>query len=137
LKRRILIADDDPVIVSLVSLRLGMDKYEVLSAANGHQALQMIRAAEPLMAILDVQMPGKDGLAVLADLKADPMTRDLPVLMLTGDRDSDTVMAAVGGGASDFMVKPFDPDTLLKRVSRLCKSSAQVWTRSADAVWEL
>src|SRR5580693_1814106 len=119
MKKRILIADDDPIIINLVALRLGLANYEVLSAGNGHQALQMIHAAEPLMAILDVQMPGKSGLEVLSEIKADRNTNRLPVMMLTGDRDNETVMQAVGAGAADFMVKPFHPDRLLERVSRL------------------
>jgi DNA-binding response OmpR family regulator len=140
MKKRILIADDDPIIINLVALRLGMANYEVLSAGNGNQALQMIRAAEPLMAILDVQMPGMTGLDVLSQIKADSFTSKLPVMMLTGERDNETVMQAVGAGAADFMVKPFHPDRLLERVSRLVKSSAHVWTapaRGSADYWEL
>jgi DNA-binding response OmpR family regulator len=140
MKKRIIIADDDPIIINLVALRLGLANYEVLSAGNGNQALQMIRAAEPLMAILDVQMPGMTGLAVLNEIKADRVTSKMPVMMLTGERDSETVMEAMGAGAADFMVKPFHPDRLLERVSRLVKSSAQVWSAppkgSAD-YWEI
>ena len=140
MKRRIIIADDDPTIVSLVSLRLGMANFEVLSAANGNQAWQMIRAAEPLMAILDVQMPGMDGLTLLGEIKADRVLGKLPVMMLTGERDNDTVMNAVGAGAADFMVKPFHPDRLLERVNRLVQSSAMVWTPAAAVsatTWEI
>ena len=55
------------------------------------------------------------------------MTASLPVMMLTGERNAETVMQAMTGGADDYMVKPFDPDTLLERMSRLVKSSAMVW----------
>jgi DNA-binding response OmpR family regulator len=139
MKKRIIIADDDPTIINLVALRLGLANFEVLSAGNGHQALQMIHAAEPLMAILDVQMPGKNGLEVLSEIKADSHTSKLPVMMLTGERDNETVMQAVGAGAADFMVKPFHPDRLLERVSRLVKSSAHVWNKPAKdtGYWEL
>ena len=101
----------------------------------------MIRACEPLMAILDVRMPGRSDLDVLGEITADPVTSKLPVMMLTGERDNATVMEAVGAGAADFMVKPFHPDRLFVRVSRLVKSSAQTWTdvaaAGAGAVWEL
>jgi DNA-binding response OmpR family regulator len=82
---------------------------------------------EPVAAILDVRMPGC-GLVALDAIKADPSISKLPVMMLTGERDNETVMNAMGAGASDYMVKPFNPDRLLERVNRLVKSSAMVWT---------
>jgi two-component system alkaline phosphatase synthesis response regulator PhoP len=138
MKRRIVIADDDPTIISLVSLRLGLARFEVLSAANGREVLDLIRKNEPLAAILDVRMPECDGLSALDTIKSDPVISNLPVLMLTGERDSQTVMSAMGAGASDYMVKPFNPDRLLERVNRMIKSSAMVWSPAMPAVvWEL
>ena len=137
MKRRIVIADDELIITSLVSLRLGLAQFEVLSAADGDEALALIRKCEPVAAILDMQMPCKSGKDVLGELKADPVTNKLPVMMLTGERDPGTIMRAVGAGAGDYMVKPFDPDKLLERVSRLVRSSAMIWTRAAPSVWEL
>jgi DNA-binding response OmpR family regulator len=136
MKRRIVIADDDSIIISLVSLRLGLANFEVLCAADGQAALALIRKSEPVAAILDMQMPGKTGIDVLGELKADPLTNKLPVMMLTGERDPEIVMRAVGAGAGDYMVKPFDPDHLLERVNRLVRSSAMSWTPS-PSVWEL
>ena len=91
-------------------------------------------------------LPG--GLSALEKIKTDPRLSDLPVMMLTGERDPATVMQAMSGGASDYMVKPFNPDALLERVSRLIKSSAMVWANplvspvvkpasAAGPVWEL
>ena len=138
MKRRIVIADDDSMIVSLISLRLSLAQFEVLSASNGDDALALIRKSEPVAAILDMQMPGKTGIDVLEAIKADPATSKLPVMMLTGERDPDIVMRAVGSGACDYMVKPFHPDRLLERVSRLVRSSAMTWTKASESeVWEL
>jgi DNA-binding response OmpR family regulator len=141
MKRRIVIADDDPTIISLVSLRLGLARFDVLSAANGPEALALIRSMEPVAAILDVRMPGGGGMSALDAIKADPFTSKLPVMMLTGESDPNTVMTAMGAGASDYMVKPFNPERLLERVNRLVKSSAMVWGKPAPAndgpVWEL
>ena len=136
MKRRIVIADDDPLIISLVSLRLEMANYEVLAATNGDDALALIRKSRPLAAILDIDMPRKSGIEVLDAIKADPVTDKLPVLMLTGERDTDMVMRAMGAGAGDYMVKPFQPDRLLERMNRLVQSSAMTWAK-ADSVWEL
>ena len=136
MKRRIVIADDDPIIISLVSLRLEMGGYEVLGARNGEEALALIRKSEPAAAILDIEMPRKTGIDVLDAIKSDPATDRLPVMILTGERDNATVMRAMGSGAGDYMVKPFQPDRLLERINRLVHASTMVWSRSAS-VWEL
>lgn len=138
MKRRLVIADDDPTIISL--LRLGLAGYDVLSAGSGAEALALIRAAEPVAAILDVNMPGGDGLSVLDQLKSDPRTARLPVMMLTGERSNDMVLTAVGSGASDYMVKPFDPGNLQERVGKLVRTCPMVWdhTNAKPApVWEI
>jgi DNA-binding response OmpR family regulator len=142
MRRRIVIADDDPLIISLVTLRLEMADYEVLPAKNGEEAVALIRKCEPVAAILDMQMPRKTGLDVLEAIKSDARTSNLPVMMLTGERDTGMVMQAMGAGAGDYMVKPFQPDRLLERVNRLVRSSAMVWSKPAPSgknksVWEL
>ena len=81
-------------------------------------------------------LPG--GLHALERIKSDPDLKNLPVMMLTGERATDTVMQAMTGGANDYMVKPFHPDALLERVSRMIKSSAMQWRVPTPAsVWEL
>jgi two-component system cell cycle response regulator len=140
MQQRIVIADDDLTIISLVSLRLGLARFDVLSAETGADALKLIDKSEPSAVILDVKMPG-GGLETLDRIKANPVTQNLPVMMLSGERDTATVMSAMGAGAADYMVKPFNPDRLLDRVNRLVASSAMVWPRMAAApaapVWEL
>jgi DNA-binding response OmpR family regulator len=143
MQRCIVIADDDPTIISLVKLRLGMARFNVISTNDAVAALAMVRAREPVAVILDVQMPGGGGLSALSKIKSDPLMANLPVMMLTGERNPETVVEAMTGGASDYMVKPFNPDVLLERVSRLVKSSAMVWREPplaiepAGATWEL
>lgn len=139
MKPCIVIADDDPTIVSLVSLRLGLARFDVLSAAGGNEALELIRRTAPIAAILDIRMADGDGLEALDAIKADPATSNLPVMMLSGERDSQTVMAAMGAGASDYMVKPFNPDRLLERVQRMVKSGAMARAKPepTGSVWNL
>jgi DNA-binding response OmpR family regulator len=142
MKRCIVVADDDPTIISLVKLRLGLARFNVFATGDATAAVAMVHANEPLAVILDVTMPGGGGLSALSRIKADPRLKNLPVMMLTGERDAETVMQAMSGGASDYMVKPFDPDTLLERVSRLVKSSTMVWGAPEPAfvpagVWEI
>ena len=142
MKRCVVVADDDPIIIDLVKLRLGMAQYHVLSTGNAQAAVALARKHEPVAVILDVQMPGggllPGGLHALETIKSDPDLKNLPVMMLTGERATDTVMQAMTGGANDYMVKPFHPDALLERVSRMIKSSAMQWRVPTPAsVWEL
>jgi two-component system OmpR family response regulator len=138
MQRCIVIADDDPITITLVKLRLGMARYHVVGTTDAVAALAMVRATEPVAVILDVQMPGGGGLAALAKIKADPLLAKLPVMMLTGERNPEIVKQAMTGGADDYMVKPFNPDILLERIGRMVKSSAMVWAPPpATEVWEL
>jgi DNA-binding response OmpR family regulator len=134
MQRCIVVADDDPTVVSLVKMRLGMAHYTVFTAGNGDQALAMVQTTEPVAVILDVQMPGGGGLSVLSRIKSDPKTSGLPVMMLTGERNAETVLQAMDAGADDYMVKPFMPDLLLERVSRLINKANKV---QAAPTWEL
>jgi DNA-binding response OmpR family regulator len=87
--------------------------------------LAMVRAKRPLLLILDIQMPGGGGLSALSKIKADPQTSAVPVMMLTGERNPETVLLAMEGGADDYLIKPFHPDALLRRVSRLVDKNSQ------------
>jgi DNA-binding response OmpR family regulator len=133
MSRCIVIADDDPSVRSVVKKRLGMAQFIVATAEDSTKALAMIQAKDPVAVILDIQMPGGGGLSVLAKLKANPKTRDLPVMMLTAERNAETVLQAMDAGADDYMVKPFLPDALLERVSRLVNKTA----KPSAPVWEL
>jgi DNA-binding response OmpR family regulator len=124
MKRCIVVADDDPTIVTLVSLRLESDDYEVFAAPSGEEALRQIRRHAPLGAILDVRMPGNGGLTTLEQIKTDPAICGVPVMMLTGERNPETVLQALSSGAADYMVKPFDPDMMAERVARMIRIAA-------------
>ncbi|HEX4635842.1 MAG TPA: response regulator [Rhizomicrobium sp.] len=132
MQRCIVVADDDPTVLRAVKKRLGMAQYTVAAAEDSAEALAMIQSRQPIAVILDVQMPGGGGLSVLSKLKADPKTRNLPVMMLTGERNAETVLQAMDAGADDYMVKPFLPDALLERVSRLVNKAAKT-----PPMWEL
>lgn len=140
MKRRIVIADDDPLIISLIRLRLEMEDFEVFPARNGEEALTLIRGKKPVAAILDFQIPRKSGMDVLGAVKADPDTNKMPVMMLTGERDNNLVMRAMGAG--DFILKPFQPDRLLERLNRMVQTSVRMATAAMPRhkpapVWEL
>ena len=130
MKGCIVIADDDSTIVNLVRLRLGVARYDVLAARDAKEAVALARNCAPAAMILDVQMPGC-GLNALAEIKADPQLCSLPVMILTGERSAETVMQAMNRGADDYIVKPFHPDRLAERVSRLVSKA------KSTATWEI
>jgi PAS domain S-box-containing protein len=111
-----LVVDDDPDVALVCALQLQSAGFSVLEAPDGERALALARSEVPSVILLDLMLPDVDGLEVLRRLKADPRTRDIPVVMLTartGERDR---LAAWRAGASDYLTKPFDGDRLVDAV---------------------
>lgn len=116
---RILVADDDQLLLALVEHKLRRRGYEVETAEDGETALQKIREAPPDLVVLDAMMPGRDGFSVLRALAEDPATAGVPVVMLTARRQESDILAGLRLGAREYMVKPFMPEELIERVGRL------------------
>jgi CheY-like chemotaxis protein len=116
--RRILIVDDEDDIreVAQVSLEL-VGQYEVLTAASGREGIVRARDLRPDAILLDVMMPDLDGPATLAELQADPATRDIPVLFLTAKAQAAERTRLAQLGAAGVLTKPFDPLTLPREVA--------------------
>ena len=113
----VLIADDSPTIRALVRFELETGGYTVVEATDGSGALAQTDEYEVDVILLDVQMPGQDGHAVLAELKARTRTRDVPVVFLSGSGSADDVVQALREGAHDYLRKPPDPGELQARVA--------------------
>lgn len=116
--RKLLIADDEPALRSLVRTTLESDQYEILEATNGDEALLMAQVEHPQLVLLDVQMPGLSGFAVCRALKADPVTADIFVVMLTSRAQEDDLAQGRAVGADEYLTKPFSPLRLLQLVER-------------------
>ena len=115
---RILIADDDPLLRSLLVHRLSADGHDVLVAGDGAQALASIVEQKPDLIVLDALMPIMDGFEVLRRLKAGRLS-SAPIIMLTALKREQDIVGALQLGAADYLVKPFIPDELSQRVRRL------------------
>ena len=113
---RLVVADDDRDIRELVAFKLEQGGYQVAQAADGAEALAMITAERPALAVLDVMMPGLTGLDLTRRLRADPETAGLPIILLTARAQESDVEAGFAAGIDDYVVKPFSPRELMSRV---------------------
>ena len=115
----ILVADDDEDILLLVTTRLRRDGHEVVSASRGDDALALARELKPALAVLDVGMPGLDGLEVLGEIRADEALAGTRVLLLTAKAQESDVRRGFEVGADAYVKKPFSPSELSARVREL------------------
>ena len=118
-KARILVAEDDASVRQLIRMRLEPAGYQVQVVRDGHEALEQIRCFRPDAMILDINMPRRDGFAVLEALKTMPDVPKIPILMLTARHEQSDVLRAVKLGAKDYLSKPFSEFQLLGRVAKL------------------
>jgi DNA-binding response OmpR family regulator len=115
----VLVADDDEDILLLVTTRLRRDGFEVVQASSGDKALALAREKRPRLAVLDIGMPGLDGLEVLEQIRADEELRDMRVLLLTAKAQESDVRRGYDTGADAYVKKPFSPADLSARVREL------------------
>lgn len=125
-KATILVVDDEEDIRELVALNLDREGYTVLTCETGEQALALARAKEPDLVLLDLMLPGIDGLEVCKRLKADPARRRVPVVMLTAKGEESDIVAGLELGADDYVTKPFSGKVLVARVRRLLRKATEM-----------
>lgn len=127
-EKTVLVVDDKPGVRKVLERSLRQDGYEVLAAADGSEALELMKAFPPDMVLLDLMMPGMDGMELCRRIREDPTTRHLPVIMVTAKGRIIDAVEGLDGGADDYIVKPFDPHELLARVAclfRRCEPETQ------------
>lgn len=115
---KILIAEDDPIILRTIVLRLKKDGYEVIGTPDGREALEQIEAGLPDLIITDIMMPFSSGLEIVGKVKQKP-ERKTPVIILSAMGQENVVLEAFKLGADDYITKPFSPNELSMRVKRL------------------
>ena len=114
-----LIADDDPVSRRIVQAILQNAGFTTAFAANGEEVETCVARRKPRVVVLDLMMPVQDGFTTLIKLRNDPAMTDVAVVMLTARSNDNDERRCRAAGAADFLVKPFDPDTLAARVRQL------------------
>jgi two-component system phosphate regulon response regulator PhoB len=115
-RARIFVVEDDPDILELVRYNLVQHGYEVTCVLSGEEALTQIRSRVPDLVVLDLMLPGVDGLEVCKTLKQEAHTASIPILMLTARSEEADIVAGLELGADDYLVKPFSPRVLLARI---------------------
>jgi two-component system, OmpR family, alkaline phosphatase synthesis response regulator PhoP len=120
----VLVADDDEDILELVRFRLAGGGYDTICAHDGTQALALAAERLPDVAVLDVSMPGLDGVAITEQMRSSEATRRIPVILLTASANPGDVAKGLAAGAEDYVTKPFSPELLESRVSAVLKAAA-------------
>ena len=120
-KQRILVVDDEPDAVELVKFNLKSAGYDVVTAADGAEAIKAARKYSPDLIILDVMLPEMDGLEVCKILRRDPATGKLPIIMLTAKAGEVDRVLGLELGANDYVTKPFSPRELVLRIKNLLR----------------
>ena len=120
--KKILAVDDERHIVRLVEVNLQRAGYEVVTAYDGKEALEKVKSENPDLVVLDVMMPYMDGFEVLQNLKKNPATRDIPVIMLTAKAQDADVFRGWQSGVDCYLTKPFNPRELTAFVKRILES---------------
>jgi DNA-binding response OmpR family regulator len=115
----VLLVDDDPVILKLLEVNFEMEGFAVLLAHDGTEGVEIARTQRPDLVISDIMMPKMSGLDLVGDLKSDPDTSDIPIILLSAKAQATDVRAGVDAGADDYVTKPFEPLELVDRVNRL------------------
>ena len=115
-KMKVLIVDDEPLNVEYLDMRLEDLNYQTVTAVDGQEALDKMKSEQPDLVLLDLMMPVLDGFAVLAQAKADPELRDIPVIIISADNDSKSIVRGIKQGADDYLTKPVNHELLVKKV---------------------
>jgi two-component system alkaline phosphatase synthesis response regulator PhoP len=120
-RKKVLIVDDEEDIRELVELYLGRDGHDILMCESGEQALEIVRTESPDLMVLDLMLPGINGLDVCKKLKANRKTESISIVMLTAKGEDADVVAGLELGADDYVTKPFSGKVLAARVRRILK----------------
>jgi CheY-like chemotaxis protein len=120
---KVLVVDDEPYMHALLQHHLKRAGYEALKASNGREALSIAAQDKPSVIVMDIMMEEMDGLVALMELKKNPATSNIPVIMITANAHNVTRQQAETSGAALFLTKPFSPSQLLQEVQKLAPNA--------------
>ncbi len=134
-KKLVLVVDDEPIGLEMIASVLEADGYSVLQASDVRSAIEMLESNKMAISVIlmDLVMPEYNGFIAIRTIKAQKLTRLIPIMALTASTDKESVIKAMSVGADDYLTKPFEPSDLLNRVRALSKISDFVKRWSAYA----
>jgi DNA-binding NarL/FixJ family response regulator len=125
-QKKLLLIDDDPNLILLVKDYLEFRGYDVITAENGREALEILESSTPDMIICDVMMPEMDGYSLVSTIRSEPKTSWIPVLFLSAKGQSQDRVKGLNIGADVYMVKPFEPEELVAQVESSLKQASRL-----------
>jgi DNA-binding response OmpR family regulator len=125
-RKKIVIVEDEPDILEVLSYNLKREGYEVLTAIDGASGLALIRRETPDLILLDLMLPGMDGIEVCSSIKKDPQTQSCLIIMVTAKGEESDIVLGLGVGADDYVSKPFSPRELIARVKAVLRRGVMV-----------
>jgi DNA-binding response OmpR family regulator len=117
----IVVVEDEQAIQDVIAYNLRREGYEVLLTGHGNEGLALIQSKRPALVILDLMLPGIDGLSICQQLRADPKTRSIPLMILSAKEEESDIVIGLSLGADDYLAKPFSPREMLARVKALLR----------------
>jgi two-component system, OmpR family, alkaline phosphatase synthesis response regulator PhoP len=133
-KEKILVVDDEEDILELIRYNLSREGYKVLCASSGEESLKVTSAEHPDLILLDIMLPGIDGLDVAKRLKGDDTTRKIPIMMLSAKGEESDIVTGLEIGAEDYITKPFSPKVLVARIRAALRRAVKDVPRDEEAL---
>lgn len=133
-KKQILLIEDEDDIRELIRYNLEREKFKVKGVVTGEEGLDAVEKIMPDLILLDLMLPGKDGMDVCRELKRNARTQDIPVIMLTARGEESDIVAGLELGAEDYITKPFSPKVLIARIKAVFRRHSDEGVSDADDV---
>ena len=123
-KKKIIVVEDEPDLVDVVTYNLEREGYSVLASQRGDEGLNLIRSEVPDLVLLDLMLPGMDGLSICRQMKSDSSTKEIPIIIASAKGEESDVVIGLEMGADDYLAKPFSPRELLARIRAVLRRGA-------------
>ncbi len=123
-KQKIIVVEDEPDLVDVVTYNLKREGYLVLAAQRGDEGLNLIRSERPDLVLLDLMLPGMDGLSICRQMKSDSSLSEIPIIIASAKGEESDVVIGLEMGADDYLAKPFSPRELLARIKAVLRRGA-------------
>ncbi len=123
-RKKIVVVEDEPDIREVIEYNLKREGYRIIAACDGEEAIRTVVEQAPQLVLLDLMLPGLDGIEVCRRLKADPLTSSVPIIMVTAKGEEADIVLGLGMGADDYVCKPFGPKELVARVKAVLRRSS-------------